>query len=318
MLKKIFAALTLLAFALPCAFCAEDYPLKTSELKIRDPFVFADEASKTYYIHANDRGRGLIVYASKDLENWRLVGPSFTPDADFWGKRDFWAPDMFLRDGKYYVIATFSAEKNSVETVRGPQPLRGCSVLVSDRPEGPYKPLVNAPLTPKGKMCLDGTLFEDGEDLWLLYCHEWLQVFDGTIVAQKISKDLKKLTGKPHVLFSASEAPWQSRARKTTFVTDAPVITRGEDGKLYMTWSSTDRKTNRYVIALAVSNSGRVTGPWRHLPEPLNADHGGHAMLFKTFGGKLKISYHAPNSPAPAYVVIKDAKFADGTLVISD
>lgn len=62
-------------------------------------------------MHANDNSQGLKVYRSKDLENWEFLGRSFTPDSDFWGKADFWAPDMFERDGKYYVIATFSRKE---------------------------------------------------------------------------------------------------------------------------------------------------------------------------------------------------------------
>lgn len=304
------------------------YDIPASGLQIRDPFVFADKKSGKYYMHANGGklspgqlarfGAGknaLYAYESADLKNWRLVGPSFVPPADFWGKSDFWAPDMFFIDGKYYIIATFSAQKPSVKTVRGRiEPVRGCSVLVSDRPDRGFRPLANAPITPRGWMALDGTLFEDsGGDLWLLFCREWLQVGDGQIVAQKISRDLKKTLGKPKVLFSASSAPWIAQ-KGGTHVTDAPVANRLPDGSLFMTWSSF--ADGKYRIGVARSLSGKIDGKWVHDPEYVNSDDGGHAMVFKTFDGRAKISYHAPNSKTET-LTIRDFRQEGGKFVIS-
>lgn len=316
-----------------CGFASPDAAeascdIPASELKIRDPFVFADKKSGKYYMHANGgklspgqlarfgAGRNaLYAYESKDLKNWRLVGPSFVPPADFWGKSDFWAPDMFLVDGKYYIIATFSAREPSVKTVRGRlEPMRGCSVLVSDRPDGGFKPLANAPITPVGWMALDGALFEDSDgSMWLVYCREWLQVGDGQIIAQRISRDLKKTLGEPKALFSASSAPWV-KEKSGTHVTDAPVVNRLPDGSLYMTWSSFSG--GKYRIGVARSPSGRIDGEWIHDPECLNSDDGGHAMVFKTFGGKLKISYHAPNSKNET-LTIRDFALKGGKFFIS-
>ena len=66
----------------------------------------------------------------------------------FWGKTDFWAPDLYYYEGKYYMFATFS----------GADEVRGASVLVSDKPEGPFIPLVNRPVTPNGWQALDAAL----------------------------------------------------------------------------------------------------------------------------------------------------------------
>lgn len=125
------------------------YDIPAANLRIRDPYVFADKESGKYYMHANGfklsdaeisrfgvGRKALYAYESKDLKNWKLLGPSFIAPSDFWGKSDFWAPDMFYIDGKYYIIATFSAEKPSIKTIRGKlEPMRGCAVLVSDRPD---------------------------------------------------------------------------------------------------------------------------------------------------------------------------------------
>ena len=135
----ISTAALALSFALfsAAALCAGEEAgksYKRSEMRVRDPFVFADKKTNFYYMHANDNSQGLKVYRSKDLENWEFLGRSFTPDSDFWGKADFWAPDMFERDGKYYVIATFSRKEKNIRTPNGTHALRGSSVLVSDKP----------------------------------------------------------------------------------------------------------------------------------------------------------------------------------------
>jgi hypothetical protein len=49
-----------------------------SEIRIRDPFVLPDPASQTYFIYsstdwgseAEQHRKAVIVYRSKDLENW--------------------------------------------------------------------------------------------------------------------------------------------------------------------------------------------------------------------------------------------------------
>ena len=115
------------------------YDIPAEKLIVRDPFVFADKKSGKYYIHANGskltdeqirkfgHGRNaLYAFESADLKNWRLVGASFVPTPDFWGKSDFWAPDMFFIDGKYFIIATFSAQNPSIKNIYGETvPMRG-------------------------------------------------------------------------------------------------------------------------------------------------------------------------------------------------
>ena len=310
----------------------KDYNLSTSDLILRDPFVFADKNSQKYYIHANaliksqnplrkdiEKYQSLYCYESKDLKKWRLVGKSFEAPKNWWGKYNYWAPDMFKIDNKYYVIATFSNDKVVGKRFDRPEDLkfRGCAVLVSDKPEGPFKPLTDKPITPENWICLDATLYEEDGKMYLLYCREWIEIGDGEIYAQEISRDLKKCIGEPVKLFSASQAPWITSIKKGCYVTDAPVINRAPNGKLFMTWSSSAKPNGKYVVALAYSDNNKLFGKWIHLPTPLNSDDGGHAMVFKTFSGEQKISYHAGNR-FPERTVIKNFRFTENGAVISE
>ena len=268
-------------------FKTSKYNLNRKDIHIRDPFIHVDRENKKYYMYANDNPR-IKVYESENLEQWADLGAAFTATPDFWGINDFWAPDMYAYKGKYYLFVTFS----------GTVAKRGTSVLISDSPKGPFTPLENRSLTPDNWMCLDGALYVDDNNVpWILYCHEWLEVGDGEIVIQKLSPDLRTTDGEPFVLFQASEAPWVRSicSDKKCYVTDAPFIHKLENGVLVMLWSS-NRKDGKYTIGQAVSESRNVLGPWVQLPSTLNDDDGGHAMLFRDLQGKLKISYHAPNS----------------------
>jgi hypothetical protein len=132
----------------------------------------------------------------------------------------------------------------------------------------------------------------------LVFCHEWLQVLDGEIWAQRLSDDLTRALGQPTLLFRASEAPWtspmpfQEVVRSPAFVTDGPFLYRTARG-LVMTWSS--RTDNGYAVGVARSATGSITGPWTHDSEPLWDLDGGHAMIARNQSGALFLTLHTPN-----------------------
>lgn len=106
---------------------------------------------------------------------------------------------MHRYQGRYFLLASF----------KSPDAARGTQVLVADAPAGPYEPWSPGPITPAGWECLDGTLYVDpAGDPWIVYCHEWLQVVDGRMIAQRLSPDLREAVGEPIELFTASQAPW--------------------------------------------------------------------------------------------------------------
>jgi len=49
-------------------------------------------------------------------------------------------------------------------------------------------------------------------------------------------------------------------------------------------------------MSRAISDSGRLAGPWRQQDEPVYAKDGGHGMLFTTFDGRLMMVLHSPNN----------------------
>jgi GH43 family beta-xylosidase len=298
MIRQILTVVVLCAGVVSQTLGAEPM-LKTAEIRIRDPFIHADQATKTYYMYAAmDHGVG--VYTSRDLAQWTSLRRVLTlpPEPPL---QAVWAPEMHAYQGKYYLFATLTYR----ETLPIEKPLkrdgwpemhiRGTHVFRADNPLGPFVPVKAGSHTPADWMALDGTLFVDGGKPYMVFCHEWVQMVDGTMDCVQLADDLSDVAGAPQLLFRASIAPGVKPDPKQSKVTDGCFLYRSErSGKLFMIWS-TFIPGSGYCVVLAGSESGTIRGPWTE-HTPIYTKDGGHGMLFKTFGGRLMLSLHQPNS----------------------
>ena len=284
--------------------------LTLKDINIRDPFIMPMEKEGVYYMYATsptqENGKtygGMVAYKSKDLKHWSEPVRVFDVPRDNWLTGIVWAPEVHKYQGKYYLFATLNSDivwkaplKDHPHYVH-----RATQIFWADNPEGPFLPFDNKlPHTPMGQMCLDGTLWvEDNGTPYMIYCHEWVEMMDGTMEMLELKPDLSGTVGQPVRLFCASAAEWSTGTLRAdgirTYVTDGCFLYRTKTGKLLMIWSSF--KNGEYAIGIAESVTGKVVGPWRQQPEPLFDKHGGHGMIFKTFEGKLCLVLHAPNSP---------------------
>lgn len=269
--------------------------MKNTDINIRDPFVLPVASEKIYYLYGTrgsecwtDSATGIDYYTSADLQNWEGPFLAFSPPLNFWSDRNFWAPEVHLYRGHYYMFATFKAEG-----VR-----RGTQILKADSPAGPFLPISDKSITPEDWECLDGTLFVDeADEPWIIFCHEWVQVGDGEICALRLSNDLTKAIGEPQLLFKASSAPWSHEIKpkgRRGYVTDGPSLYRNKNNQLLMLWSSFSN--GDYAVGIAKLESGGLLGKWEQIPAPLYTGDGGHCMIFQTFEGQLQLALHRPNS----------------------
>jgi len=287
--------------------------LRLADILVHDPFILPHKESQTYYLYTSawpnitGLGRfGVMTYKSKDLLNWNGPYVVFVVPDGVWANpmHGTWAPEVHEYKGKYYLFVTLH---NRDKIIAEPPKVwrvnhwRGTVIAESSSPEGPFKLLKeDGPHTPENFMTLDGTLYvdENGQP-WMVYCHEWIQVIDGTMEAICLKDDLSSAVGEPIHLFKASDAPWINTestpsVRQRQYVTDGPQLYRTKSDQLVMLWSSYNK--NGYVQTIARSKSGKIEGPWKQL-EPLVYDDSGHGMLFKKFEGQLMLVLHQPFRP---------------------
>jgi beta-xylosidase len=269
--------------------------MNVADIQIRDPFVFIQDG--VYYLFGStDKdiwkapGVGFDVYKSGgSLSEWDGPYPAFRPPENFWSAKNFWAPEVYIYGGAYYMFATFLPKDGGH---------RGTAVLKSDNVMGSFVPWSDGPVTPHDWECLDGTFYVDADGKpWMIFCHEWQQVGDGQICAVRLSGDLRTTVGEPTLLFRASEAPWSAPLKNRapgSYVTDGPNLYRCANGTLLMLWSSFG-EDGGYCIGVARSESGCLLGPWVQEEQALYAADGGHGMLFHGLDGKLYLAIHTPN-----------------------
>lgn len=271
------------------AYAQDDYPFKTEDGRVRDPYVLVYDGK--YYLYgtclSNGKGYGCVV--SEDLENWSYPIQVYTPAEGSDEIADFWAPECHYYNGCFYLFATYRSQASGK---------RGTAIYKASSPTGPFEMITDGHITPKEIDCIDGTLYIDGEGQpWMVYVNEWTSSPDevGEMAAAKLSEDLSRFISEPILLFRARKHLWT-----TGSVTDGPCLYRTENGRLIMLWSNLS-KSGGYAVGMAVSDNGEIDGNWIHYPEAFyergsNFEYdGGHPMLFYTIDGKLTMSIHSPN-----------------------
>lgn len=271
------------------------------DIYIRDPFVLAD--NDTYYMYGTTKPyKGSFdVFTSKNLITWERQERCFVPDDNFWGKDNFWAPEVYQYtyngETAYYMFATFE----------GSDGVKGTSVLTADSPLGPFKAWSEGPLTMDGHDCIDGTLYVEDGTPYMVYCHAWNCDYDGCYDPSADATDTTKVMGSmayvelsPDLKAIAADAEhheWFDAkcGNMFNFVTDGPFVYTN-NGQKYLLWSTTDQSTESYKT---------MCTPFDTLGEAIDIgaattilydEDGGHAMAFTNFVGEECLVLHAPNT----------------------
>ena len=279
----------------------------TDSIQLSDPFILADSATHTYYM----TGTGGLLWTSKNLQTWDGPRSVIEIDTTSWmgPHPQIWAAELHHYRDKYYYFATFTNTDITIDSVAGRRiPRRACHVLVSDKPDGPYRPMSSPVYLSPHMPTLDATFFEDTDGHpYMIYCHEWLQNLDGTVERIRLTDDLSGTFGTSRTLFRASDSPWSrdddnaeplasTRKRRPdgtlpNAVTDGPFLFRTQTGRLGMLWTSWVGKD--YTQGVAYSLSGTVEGPWVQEPKPITPPNFGHGMLFHDWKGRLLCVLHS-------------------------
>ncbi len=270
--------------------------LKTEEIRVRDPFVLLYEDA--YYLYATTGDTTYACFRGSDLAHWEPLDVAFEIPKDFWAYKDVWAGEVHRYGGKFYLFVSLLGHNGR----------RGTQIAVADRPEGPFLPLTDHAVTPAEQSCIDGTLYVEDGVPYIVYSHDWpdhfvaeKDAFVGEICAARLSPDLKAIEGEPWVLFESDDVPisaatpqhiqWEGK-NTVRYGSDGPFLRRFPDGRLVLTWSP--YLENNYVVLGAVSESGTIKGPWKHMDKAVYDRDGGHSMLFADKTGRLVMALHSP------------------------
>jgi hypothetical protein len=275
-----------------------------------------------------DRSDGVYCWTSPDLMHWSEPTLVFNLHDRSAGQKTWytdqqgpWAPEVHQWHGSYWMFVTLHNPTRQIgQPWRGPQwyldqhadspcTSRGVFILHADSPAGPFVPVhADRPTPDPQRMTLDGTLAIDADGSpWMIYAHEWVQMFDGTMEAIRLDPDDLATavdSAHPRVLWEASQGPWHpddgdapaggwkghlEKATVNGYVTDGPFVVRTNAGALLCLWTSYSRGI--YTLTQAISRSGHVPGPWEQL-DPLLRNDCGHAMVFRDFDGQLHVLMH--------------------------
>lgn len=209
-----------------------------------DPFILYWEGK--YYIYPtaqhnekenNLADMGYQVYISEDLENWECKGFALHRD-DVKGDKWFWAPEITVRDGKFYMV--YTAEEH-------------LGIAVADSPLGPFKQQEKKWLSEE--RAIDGHFFIDDDGTTYLY---YVRLGRNRIFVAKMSDDLMSIDEEnEQFLFGAGDQEWENY---DCLVAEGPFVIK-HNGLYYLTYSSNHTRSPYYAIGYAVSDN--PMGPFK-------------------------------------------------------
>lgn len=293
--------------------------IRTNVTKFRDPFILVEDG--VYYAY------GSGVTKDGDWENtcWTCYKNTSGSLNGKWEKteqnlfvnpadavKNRWSPEVYKYKGAYYMFATYYSDKTNH---------RGCAILKSSSPEGPFEEITDGHFTQADSDAIDATFYVDCDGQpWTIFVNEWTSTDDGIgrMSAAKLSDDLTHLISEPIELFRADAPSWAG-----SLVTDGCFMYTTSDGKLLMLWSNNDL-SGGYCVGIAESENGKIDGKWIQQDKLLFSKSqageydGGHGMIFEDTDGCRYLSVHSPNIPVDGYnesMIFVPICEKDGTIV---
>lgn len=221
-------------------------PLGISQ--IGDPFVLKASDGKYYCYPTSDPNNGYKVWVSEDMVNWeKQIEKVYTKEPNTWCKGDFWAPEVYEWEGKFYMY--YTAKWKETNTLR-------IGVAISDSPLGPFKDTNNAPMFDFGYATIDANIFidEDGQG-YLYYSRDCSEnkigdLNESHIYGIQLSEDRLSVVGEP-VLLAQPDQGWELNSGSFRW-NEGPYVFKRE-GIYYLMYSGHYYADRRYSLGYATS-----------------------------------------------------------------
>ena len=354
-------------FSLVCCKTEKKEPTTVASIKVNttytnplsvefgDPYIL-DDGNGTYHMYGTGGGakEGFATYSSNNLIDWKFEGQVYKGNTkDSWCVANFWAPEVYKIDNKYYLF--FSADwrnnpTNALENFK-------IGVAVSNSPKGPFLDLKNEPLFDPGYPIIDANVFKDDNDKYYLYysraCYihsvesdiaDWAkqeglynEIEESWVYGVELAPDFKSVIGDPVLLLSPPKkiddknAEWESRS-----VTSKEINRRWTEGSYtfkyhgtyYMMYSANYFLGENYAVGYATASHplGPYTKANNNPVLEKNINKGGrvtgtghNSIVFLDGGKKMYAVYHGRTKETgkERFVFIDQIKILeDGKLVV--
>lgn len=260
-------------------------------VKFGDPFLLK-ASDGMYYLYGTSLADGFECFVSADLQTWDSCGQVYKGGKEgMWNKDCFWAPEVYERNGKYYMF--YSANINDSLNVNNELETFNIGVAVSDSPKGPFKDLFNRPIFNPGYPIIDANVyFDDSNGKCYLYfsrcCYKHAveseiaekmkaenkqyetvegdkdKIEESWVYGVELKSDFSGVVGEPRLLLcppkklSDAQAEWESRS-----VTSGEVNRRWTEGSYifkegdtyYIMYSANFYKGPYYAVGYATSKN---------------------------------------------------------------
>lgn len=326
-MKKIFLYLFTVMLLLSCGeekgSVVYSNPLSVA---FGDPFILHASDGK-FYMYGTSGENGFRTYSSDDMVNWKDEGLVYRgATEDSWTVDCFWAPEVYERNGKYYLFFSANWKENPTNELE----MFRIGVAVSDKPTGPFKEMYNRPVFDPGYPIIDANLYFDDENgkVYMYYsrcCYKhpveseiadqarekgWFdEIEESWIYGVEIKPDFSGVIGEPVLLLrppvtlADKQAEWESRS-----VTSNEVNRRWTEGSYlikkndiyYMMYSANFFGGQYYAVGYATSSN--PLGPFKKAENnPVlqkNTEKGGdvtgtgHNMILTLPDGTMYCVYH--------------------------
>ncbi len=255
-----------------------------------DPYVLYDVASKRYFMYGTGGGAkdGFATYSSANLVDWKNEGQVYFGNTkDSWDISAFWAPEVYFRNGKYYIFYSAQWRDNPTKELENFR----IGVAVADKPTGPFKNISSKPLFDPGYPILDANVYFDDKNskAYLYYsraCYKhpvqsevaawakktglYKEIEESWVYGVELKPDFSGTIGKPVLLLrppvkmNDPQSEWESRS-----VTSKEVNRRWTEGSYtfkhgntyYMMYSANHFGGENYAVGYATAK--HPLGPYK-------------------------------------------------------
>ncbi|MDR0327954.1 MAG: glycoside hydrolase family 43 protein [Planctomycetaceae bacterium] len=252
-----------------------------------DPFILKHDDVYYLYCSAGLRERGIRVYRSTNLVDWgEPVGyhdGQALRSQDVWGERNFWAPEVYFLNGKFYMFLAIQER---------------IAVAESDSPLGPFiqKEQEQKPFEPD-LLKIDPHLFIDDDGEKYFYFVRFNR--GNEIWVAKLNDDLHSIDESTLKLCLEASQDWENSRMEPApgeRINEGAFILKHK-GVYYLTYSANNTVNPEYGVGYATSD--HPMGPWKKFSgNPILKRDGttingpGHHSFIHSPSGHLYMVYH--------------------------